>query len=223
MTMSNEDRRQEERSEAEDQASQQGPGAEGDRAELSEEARRAAEGEQNPPEGEPEAEAEAEAEAEESPMEALQRERDELLARLQRVSADYQNYMKRAEQHRANDVDMAKGDAMKDLVPVLDQFDRALEAEPSGDEAKGLYEGMRMVREEMLKILEQIGVRRIDPEPGDRFDPHIHEAMMRQPAEGIDPNHVAQPFVPGYVYKHRTLRPAKVAVVPEDEGGEGGG
>jgi molecular chaperone GrpE len=79
-----------------------------------------------------------------------------------------------------------------------------------------------MVREEMLKILEQLGVRRIDPEPGDRFDPHIHEAMMRQQAEGVEPNHVAQAFAPGYVYKHRTLRPAKVAVVPEPEQGDEG-
>jgi len=150
------------------------------------------------------------------PMAALQAERDDLYARLQRVSADYQNYMRRSRQESARSAELARGDIARLFIPVLDHFDNALSKEPEGDEAKALYAGVTIVRDELLKALNQLGVRRIEVKVGDRFDPAIHEAMMRQPAEGVEANHVSMFMQPGYTHGERTLRPAKVAVAPEE-------
>jgi len=149
------------------------------------------------------------------PVQALQDERDELYARLQRVSADYQNYMKRSENNLLDSIHLASGDILKQFIPVLDHFDTALNTETETDEARSLHDGFRIVRDELLKVLQQAGVERIDPQAGDAFDPHRHEAMLRQESETVEPGHIAQVFQPGYVYKNRTLRAAKVAVVPE--------
>jgi molecular chaperone GrpE len=64
--------------------------------------------------------------------------------------------------------------------------------------------------------MQQAGVERVDVQTGEPFDPHLHEAMMRHPAEGVMPGHVTMSMQPGYVFKGRTLRPAKVAVAPEE-------
>jgi molecular chaperone GrpE len=156
----------------------------------------------------------AEAPAQTDP--ALQAERDELYERLQRLSADYQNYLKRSAQNLADGVALARGDLLKQLIPVLDHFDNALAAEPASDEARSLHDGLRMVRDELLKVMHDNGVERIEPAVGETFDPERHEAMYRQPAEGVEPNHVTLAMQPGYLYGRRTLRAAKVAVAPEE-------
>ncbi|MDH3584979.1 MAG: nucleotide exchange factor GrpE [Phycisphaerae bacterium] len=153
--------------------------------------------------------------AEESPLDALQRERDDLFARLQRISADYQNTMKRSLTQQQEAVQLARGDLLKSLVPVLDIFDQALTQEPQSDEGRALFDGMRMVHDELLRVMGEAGVEKIDPEAGQAFDPHLHQAMCRQPAEGIAPNHVAVSLSPGYVHNGRTLRAAQVAVAAE--------
>lgn len=150
-------------------------------------------------------------------IEALEAERDQLFDRLQRVSADYQNYMRRAANNLNESIELARGDLLKSFVPVLDHFDNALSVEPASEEAKRLADGMRIVRDELLKVLQQAGVERIEVAVGEPFDPHRHEAMMRQPAEGVEPFHVSMFMQPGYAYGKRTLRPAKVAVAPEVE------
>lgn len=148
-------------------------------------------------------------------VQTLQQERDEIYARLQRVSADYQNYIKRAQQNLADSIGLAKGDLAKQFISVLDHFDSALSKEPEGEEARRLYDGVRIVRDELMKVLQGIGVERIEVEPGEPFDPNIHEAMLRQPAEGIEPGRVSAFYQPGYRMGERVLRPAKVAVAPE--------
>lgn len=153
--------------------------------------------------------------AEADPLTELQKERDELYARLQRVSADYQNFMRRSETNLVDSIHLASGDVLKRFVPVLDHFDTALGVEAKSDDARALHDGFRIVRDELLKVLQQAGVDRIEPQVGEAFDPYRHEAMLQQTAEGVDPGCIAQVFQPGYVYKNRTLRAAKVSVVPE--------
>ena len=150
-----------------------------------------------------------------APATSLQAERDELYGRLQRVSADYQNYMRRAQQDSARAVELARGDMARMFIPVLDHFDNALDREPASEDAKALYAGVKIVRDELLKTLNQLGVERIEVKPGEPFDPEIHEAMLHQPAEGVEPNHVSLFMQPGYRLGSRTLRPAKVAVAPD--------
>lgn len=163
----------------------------------------------------------AEADAEPNPgyelekaMRDVEAERDKLFERLQRVSADYQNYMKRAEQEIGRAIDYSRGDLLKSFIPVVDDFDKALANEPQSEETQALYQGVKMVRDELLKVLNNAGVERIEVEVGDAFDPHRHEALMQQPVEGVEGGRVAAMMQPGYVYGDRTLRAAKVAVTP---------
>ena len=142
----------------------------------------------------------------------LENEKAEIFGRLQRVSADYQNYVRRAEQNVIDAGEFARAEVFRRIVPVLDHFDTALGQEPTTDEARSLATGVRIVRDELLKVLQQMGVERIDARQGDEFDPHLHEALMQQPVKGIAANHVAQQLQPGYRYKQRIIRPAKVAV-----------
>ena len=111
------------------------------------------------------------------------------------------------------------------MLPVLDHFDHALATEVVGDEAKGLYDGVKIVRDEFLRILEQVGIERIDVEIGDVFDPHLHQAMLQQAVDGVEANHVSMVMQRGYIFGERTLRPAKVGVAPgvEEEAEEGTG
>ena len=147
-------------------------------------------------------------------IEGLQKERDDLFGRLARVSADYQNYQRRMEQNLLDSINLARGDLLRQFIPVIDHFDTALSRQPESDDAKSIHEGVRIVRDELLKVLQQAGVERIEPKVGEAFDPHVHEAMMRHAAEGVEPNHVTMMMQPAYVYRGRTLRPAKVVVAP---------
>jgi molecular chaperone GrpE len=144
----------------------------------------------------------------------LKKEKDEVYNQLLRTTADFQNSMRRAISETDAAVDRARGDVYRQIIPVIDHFDTALTANVTSDDGKQLFEGVRIVRDELLKVLKQSGVERVEPKKGDAFDPHSHEAMMRQPAEGVPTNHVTMTFSPGYTFKGRTLRPAKVAVAP---------
>ena len=155
----------------------------------------------------PEKESEGETETE-----AIQRKRDELETRFLRVSADYQNYVRRAQQNIATAREQLLIDVAKSLVTVLDHFDRALEVDPEKTSSSDLLAGMQIVRDELLKTLEGYGVRRLEAKQGDEFDPTRHEGLMRQVVEGIEPDHVARQLQPGYTLGEKTLRPAQVSL-----------
>jgi molecular chaperone GrpE len=148
----------------------------------------------------------------EEKLAALQAERDELYARLQRVSADYQNYVRRSAQGVNDACDQQLMKVARALLVPMDHFDQALSFDPQKTTAQSLLEGVQIVRDELYKTLEQFGVRRLEVTPGDRFDPARHEAVTRIPAEGLSSEQVAAQLQPGYLVGDRTLRPAKVAV-----------
>lgn len=149
---------------------------------------------------------------EESPEQVLRRERDELEARLLRVSADYQNYVRRSQQNTTAATEQQLMEMARALLTVMDHFDHALNVDPDSSTPQSLLQGVQIVRDELLKTLEQFGVQRFDVAVGDEFDPTQHQAMMRQTAEGLESNHVAAQLQPGYSLGDKTLRPAKVAV-----------
>jgi molecular chaperone GrpE len=146
---------------------------------------------------------------------ALQKDRDDLEARLLRVSADYQNFARRSQQNILEARQQEVRSMSRSLLSVLDHFDRALNVDLTKSDPRTLLDGLRIVRDELLKTLEQFGVRRIAVKPGDEFDPHLHEAVLHQPAQGVAPNHVTLELESGYLLDDFTLRPAKVAVAPE--------
>lgn len=143
---------------------------------------------------------------------ALQAERDELEAKLMRTAADYQNYVRRSQLN----IDATKQETLmkvaKALVGVLDNFDRALEHDPETTSAADMHKGSQSIQSALIQALEGFGLKRITVAPGDEFDPNIHEALMRQPSEEIESNHVAMQFMPGYILNNQPVRPAQVSV-----------
>jgi molecular chaperone GrpE len=140
---------------------------------------------------------------------ALERERDEYLDSLQRLKAEFDNYRKRSAREQEALVERAHERLVKELLPVLDDLERALEAAAGHEEAQ-LEEGVRLVHRALLGILSREGLAEIDTDGA--FDPHVHEALLAQPVEEAEPGSVVQVLQKGYRLGDRVLRPARVVV-----------
>jgi molecular chaperone GrpE len=158
-----------------------------------------------------EAEAPTEAFSPEERIELLERERDEYLDDLKRVAADFENYRKRAARDRESLVARAHERLVKELLPVLDDLERALEAAEEHEEAK-LEEGVRLVHRELRQALGKEGL--VEIETDGAFDPHVHEALLTQPSDEED-GAILQVIQKGYRLGDRVLRPARVVVSQE--------
>jgi molecular chaperone GrpE len=139
----------------------------------------------------------------------LERERDEYLDSLQRLKAEFDNFRKRTANERAAQSARASESVIKELLPVLDDLERALVAAEDHEEAK-LEEGVRLVHRALADVLARAGLAEIDT--GGAFDPHVHEALLAQPVDGAEPGSVVQVLQKGYVLGDRVLRPARVVV-----------
>ncbi len=142
-------------------------------------------------------------------LQALEAERDEYLNDLQRVAAEFENYRKRTARDRADLVARATERLVKELLPVLDDLERALEAAAEHEEAK-LEEGVQLVHRALASALGGEGLLEIATEGP--FDPHVHEALLSQPSEGAESGTVLQVLQKGYRLGDRVLRPARVIV-----------
>ncbi len=138
----------------------------------------------------------------------LREENDELRDRHMRALADFENFRKRADREKQNHFRYALADAFRDLLPVLDNFDRALEHAEKGDE---FHRGVALIYKQMFDMLQRYGLRQID-EARIRFDPNIHEAVVRDEDPNIPANTVVQILQKGYFLHDRLLRPALVKV-----------
>jgi|GEM_PF-432389 len=148
--------------------------------------------------------------------EKLRAELDELRDRYQRALADYQNFQRRS---RTNEIEARESGVrcvVEDLLTVLDHFDLALNQDFSSVTAEQLAQGVKVIRDELFRALERRGVAVVAPEPNDEFEPGQHEAVMQQPADGVDPGRVAVMVQVGYRLGQRVVRPAKVAVSPPE-------
>ena len=142
----------------------------------------------------------------------LAEKQDQLL----RALADTENIRRRAQRDRDEYVRYATESLLRDLVPVLDNLDRALAAGREGTAAR-LVEGVELIQRELLKVLERAGVTRYSA-LGAAFDPTKHEAIARVVSPASPPNTVVAETLPGYLLHSRVLRPAMVSVaVPPDE------
>lgn len=145
----------------------------------------------------------------------LQAELDEARSRALRLMADFQNYQRRAHQNEAQAKREGVASAVAAVVPVLDHFDNALCMDTCAGSAEQVMQGVRVIRDEMLKALGQLGVTLISPRANDDFEPGKHEAVMQRPSEGVEPGRIVQTFQAGYLLgSERVLRPAKVVVAP---------
>ena len=146
--------------------------------------------------------------AEPDQLEALRQERNELVDTLQRVQAEFDNYRKRAARDQQSLVARAHERLAKELLPVLDDLERALEAAEAHEEAK-LEEGVALVARSLADVLRKEGLEEV-PADG-RFDPHVHEALLTQPSSE-DEGTVIEVLQKGYRLGDRVLRPARVVV-----------
>jgi molecular chaperone GrpE len=145
----------------------------------------------------------------EDPLAQAQRERDEYLDLARRAQADFENYRKRAAREAAASGERAKSGLVRELLPVVDNLERALASAQEGEQH--LAEGVRLVHSALIAVLERNGVEQFDPR-GDRFDPGEHEALSMREQEGAESGVVLDVVEKGYRSNGSILRPARVVV-----------
>ena len=150
----------------------------------------------------------------EAMLDVLQAENASLKDQMLRVAADAENAKRRAERE-AND---ARAYAIqrfaRDLLGVADNLSRALQHEPSSEDAavKNFVLGVELTEKELAQAFERNGLKKVDPPRGSKFDPNLHQAMMEQPAADVEPGSVIQVMQAGYELMGRIVRPALVVV-----------
>jgi molecular chaperone GrpE len=147
-------------------------------------------------------------------VQRLQAERDDFYQRLVRATADFKNTQKRIQGEADQRVQYANQSLIKSLLPVIDNFERALAQDVAKVDAASILKGMQIVHDQWLSVLKQQQVNEIAPKPGDPFDPARHEALMQQdaPQYAGKGQAVVQLLQKGYSLGERVLRPAQVAV-----------
>jgi molecular chaperone GrpE len=151
----------------------------------------------------------APAEESEDPLARAERERDEYLDLARRAQADFENYRKRAAKEAAAAGQRAKSGLVRELLPVVDNLERALASANKGEQH--LAEGVRLVHSELIAVLERNGVEQFDPR-GERFDPGEHEALSMRSEDGAESGTVLDVVEKGYRANGTVLRPARVVV-----------
>ena len=149
---------------------------------------------------------------------ALTQERDDYLDRLQRLKAEFDNSRKRAARDQESLVARSTERLVKELLPVVDDLERALEAAAKHEEAK-LEDGVRLVHRALRDTLAREGL--VEIETDGKFDPHVHEALVAQPSEA-DEGSVIDVVQKGYRLGDRVLRPARVVIAGPREAAPGG-
>jgi molecular chaperone GrpE len=146
---------------------------------------------------------------------AVKADRDQLFDRLQRLAAEFDNFRKRSSRDQAAFAERANERLIKELIPILDDLGRALEAAAQHEEAK-LEEGVRLVHRSLSDLLAKQGLSEIEADG--KFDPHVHEALLTQPSD-VEEGSVIEVVQKGYTLGDHVLRPARVVVAapkPED-------
>jgi molecular chaperone GrpE len=155
----------------------------------------------------------------------LERQNTELKDQFLRKAADFENYRKRAIKEKQEAIDFANQSLLLDIIPVIDDFERALKA--AEDSAKteadftNLHTGIKMIEQRLYSTLEnKWGLRRFDS-AGAPFDPSRHEALASEASSEVNEATVAEDFMKGYTLKDRVIRPAKVKVLMPDNEAKG--
>ena len=145
-----------------------------------------------------------------------EKKRDECLDLLQRSRADFENYQKRIKRDLEEERRYAHLPFARELLPVLDNLQRALGADKREGNLGSLVQGVAMVESQFLDVLRRFGVTLIDS-LGRPFDPMLHEAVVQEPRTDAEPGSVVRILEPGYRLHERVLRPARVVVAAPPE------
>jgi len=150
----------------------------------------------------------AEAVEPDAEIQKLKAERDTLLDRLARAQAEFENARRRAAKEQQDFRDFALVDTIKTLLPVVDNFERALQ---SKSEPADFRSGVELIYKQLQEVLVKMGIRPI-PAKGEQFDPHVHEAVEMVETPDVADHEILEEWQRGYKYKDRLLRPAMVRV-----------
>jgi molecular chaperone GrpE len=142
--------------------------------------------------------------------------RDQLL----RKAADFENFRKRMNQEKQNAIDFANQSLLLDIIPIIDDFERAIQAAKSSNDFAGLLDGITMIEKRLTGQLEsKWGLKRFNS-AGEAFDPNRHEALMMEKSPDVSEPVVQEDLIKGYTLKDRVIRAAKVKVLMPGENGE---
>ena len=144
-------------------------------------------------------------------IDKLQAEKDEIFARLQRLSADYLNYQKRSARQIAESIVYEKELIIKSLLPVLDNFDHTLNNTENLQDVTDLLKGIKIIYDQFLAILKAHGVEQINT-VGQKFDPACHQALMQKTEPDKEDSIILEEFQKGYKLADKILRPAVVII-----------
>ena len=147
-------------------------------------------------------------------------EKDEIIKSLQEkilyLQAEFENYKKLKIKEKQDTLKFGNEVLMKELLPVLDNLEMALDHAAKTEDYKGIYDGVKITFNEFLKVLEKAGVTRIEA-VGKKFDPNLHEAFYQEEKEDVEPDTVLSEFQKGYLLNNRLMRPTRVVVSKKPE------
>jgi molecular chaperone GrpE len=138
-------------------------------------------------------------------------ERDQLRDRLLRTTAEFDNYRKRVDRDRKDMADRAAESVLIEILPIIDDLERALAASETGESADGYRRGVELIHKQLLDLLTRRGVTPIET-TGAAFDPHLHQAVSSEPSADHQEGEIIEEFRRGYRLGERLLRPAMVKV-----------
>ena len=141
----------------------------------------------------------------------LTKELDESENRIARLQADFENYKRRMRLDQEATVKYRAQNVISDLLPALDNFERALKVDATDDKTKSILQGMDMIYRGIMEALQTEGVEVIES-VGQQFDPHLHQAVMQVEEADSEPNIILEEFQKGYKLKDRVIRPTMVKV-----------
>lgn len=151
-------------------------------------------------------------------IDRLEKEKDEVFGKLQRISADYANFQKRVPKQITDTIAYEKEKIIKTLLPALDNFEHTLQNAQSAENVDVLVKGIQIIYDQMFDILKSHGIEQIKA-LGENFDPALHQAMMQKAEPQQENNIVLEEFQKGYKLNGRVIRPSKVVVnkLPSEE------
>jgi molecular chaperone GrpE len=151
-----------------------------------------------------------------SPVDQIAAERDKLKDQLLRTAADFDNFRKRSKRDLDDARQRGKDDIIRDLLPVFDNLERAVQTADTASDLRSVVEGVRMVLKLFEDTAERTGLSRVKS-VGERFDPAVHEAIQQQETDAQPPGTIIAEITPGYRFGQRLLRPALVVVARKPE------
>jgi molecular chaperone GrpE len=147
-------------------------------------------------------------------------EKEEMIKALQDkvlyLQADFDNFKKLKIKEKQDTLKFGNEVLIKELLPVLDNLERALDHASKTEDFKGIHDGVKIISNEFLKVLERAGVERVDA-IGKKFDPNFHEAFMQEEKDDVEPDTVVSEMQKGYILNGRLVRPSMVTISKKPE------